>query len=186
MKIIFGGAFNPPTIAHKEIYKYVMERIKADSFIYLPVSTLYTKNGLESNEHRYNMLKLLVKGTNALVSRDEIDDLNYKGTHAYLKSLNEESMFLMGSDNLRTLDTWINYPTLIKECKFIVISRGNLDDESYIKNDEVLSKYKDNFILLKGFDMDISSSKFRKTKDKNLLTKEVYEYIKENKLYEVL
>lgn len=184
MKIIFGGAFNPPTIAHKEIYNYIKSNIKFDSFVYLPVSNKYHKDNLLKNEDRYNMLKIMMKDYNDVtISKDEFKDKKYLGTYHYLKSQKEECFFLIGSDNLRDLKTWINYEKLVSECHFIVISRDNMDDESYIKSDPLLYKNKDNFVLLKGFNMDVSSSEFRRTKDKSLVTKEVYEYIIKHKLY---
>ena len=61
MKIVFGGAFNPVTHAHIEVYKYVMSKIDASEFIFLPVSNAYTKSELESNFNRKNMLELATK-----------------------------------------------------------------------------------------------------------------------------
>ena len=32
MKVIFGGAFNPVTKAHMQVYEYVMSRVGADDW----------------------------------------------------------------------------------------------------------------------------------------------------------
>ncbi|MCB9498661.1 MAG: nicotinate (nicotinamide) nucleotide adenylyltransferase [Bacillales bacterium] len=184
MQIIFGGSFNPPTIAHLEIYKFVKERINFDKFVFLPVSTVYHKNNLVSNEDRYNMLKLMTQNyDDIIISRDEFDDKKYLGTYHYLKSQKEESFFLIGSDNLRDLETWIEFEKLVSEFHFIVISRDNSDDESYIKHHHVLKNHINNFIILKGFNISISSSEFRLTHRKKIVDKKVYDYIEEKHLY---
>lgn len=184
MLIIFGGSFNPPTIAHKEIYLFIKKHVKFDKFVYLPVSTKYHKRELASNTDRYNMLSLMMKEySDVEISTDEFDDKIYLGTYHYLKELKEECTFLIGSDNLRDLFTWINYEQLIKEFKFIVVSRDDMDDEDFIASNPILNENKENFILLKGFRMVVSSSEYRKTHDESILTKEVNNYIKTHKLY---
>lgn len=149
MRIIFGGAFNPPTIAHKDIYYFIQSKLDFSWFVYLPVSCLYHKEGLASNEDRYQMLKLLTKEMpKAKVSKDEYKDDKYLGTYHYLISQKEESRFLIGSDNLRDLKTWINYEKLVEDCRFIVISRGNMDDIGYIESDPLLSRFRSIFFSL--------------------------------------
>ncbi|MBN2504088.1 MAG: nicotinate (nicotinamide) nucleotide adenylyltransferase, partial [Bacilli bacterium] len=62
MIVIFGGAFNPPTLAHLEIYHHVQKNLAPERFIFLPVSSLYTKRSLASNQHRFQMLKIMTSG----------------------------------------------------------------------------------------------------------------------------
>lgn len=184
MKIIYGGSFNPPTVAHKSIYNFLDSKLDFNEFIYLPVSKKYGKEYLESNEDRYNMLSLITKDLpKAKVSSAEFKDDAYLGTYHYLKGQGDDTYFLMGSDNLLTIKSWINYKLLIKECKFIVIERDKEDMESFINNDKELSKYRDNFILFDDFDCDASSSKYRNEKDESIIPTEVLDYIKEHKLY---
>ena len=61
MKVIFGGAFNPVTNAHIAVYQYVIKKVKSEEFIFLPVSSAYTKSMLASNYHRLNMLELALE-----------------------------------------------------------------------------------------------------------------------------
>lgn len=186
MNIIFGGSFNPPTLAHKEIYLYIKSKLAFDNFIYLPVSNKYSKHDLIDNIDRYNMLKIMMEEySDVLISKDEFDDKEYMGTYHYLKKQKEDSIFLIGSDNLRDLENWINFNKLVSEFKFIVISRNEMNDKDYIESHMILSKYKDNFIVFDNFNMEVSSSLFRKTKNNKYLDNKVYEYIKNNHLYEV-
>ena len=55
----------------------------------------------------------------------------------------------------------------------------------YILEDEFLKDYLDHFDFIKLNKSEVSSSLFRKTKDKKLVNKLVYDYIVSHNLYEV-
>ena len=80
------------------------------------------------------------------------------------------------------LDTWIDYKNLLRDFKFIVFNRYSVPLEDVIL--EKYPEFKDRFLIIQ-IDYDVPSSKFRETKDSNLIPEEVYEYIIENELYEV-
>jgi len=185
MKIIYGGSFNPPTIAHKKAYYFLDEKMHFDEFEYLPVSDKYSKNGLIKDIHRINMLNLMIKDMpKANVSLKECESDKYLGTYHILKDEPDDTYFLIGSDNLKDIDKWINHDILIKERKFIVLSRNGNDDLSFINNNELLKKYKSNFIIFDDFNVPVSSSLFRNNKDYSILPDEIEEYIKKYNLYE--
>jgi len=189
MKIVFGGAFNPVTLAHIEVYKYVMNLVDADEFIFLPVSNAYTKSELISNYHRVRMLEIALKGyENTSISKLEIIDTDYLGTYQSLIRLsdqhNDDISFVIGADNLKELRNWRNLDSLLSEFKIIVLNRNNEDILKLIKNDERIAKYENSFIILNDFNINISSTMFRNTKKKELLDDEVYEYIIDNNLFE--
>ena len=55
---VFGGSFNPPTIAHVDLAKQVLDKIEnVEKIVFVPVSTKYNKRGLASDDTRYKMLK---------------------------------------------------------------------------------------------------------------------------------
>lgn len=57
--ILFGGAFNPPSTAHLNLAKQLLENIKdAEKLLFLPVGYEYNKKDLISSYHRVSMLKL--------------------------------------------------------------------------------------------------------------------------------
>ncbi|MDD3126502.1 MAG: nicotinate (nicotinamide) nucleotide adenylyltransferase [Candidatus Izemoplasmatales bacterium] len=189
MIIVFGGAFNPPTIAHKEIYFYVRQHMQCKEFIYLPVSSLYTKRSLASNHHRLEMLKLMTKELPRVkVSTMEFDDPDYLGTYHSLVRIQEQNpgeivAFIIGADNLSKLPKWINIKGLLAEFKFIVINRNHTDIRQTIEDDPLLRNYHDSFITLPDFHIDVSSTVFRGTLDPGSVTTEVYDYIIVNQLY---
>jgi nicotinate-nucleotide adenylyltransferase len=176
MNIVFGGSFNPPTKAHKLILD------KLFLLFIVPVGDNYQKKGLIDYTHRLEMVKLL--DSRVIVSTLENNDV-YLGTYDLLKKLSEDYddlYYVIGSDNLMKLDTWIDYKNLLKDFKFIVFNRYSVPLEDVIL--EKYPEFKDRFLIIQ-IDYDISSSKFRETKDANLIPSEVYDYIIENKLYEV-
>jgi len=182
MNIVFGGSFNPPTKAHKLILDKLFLLFKPDNIIIVPVGDSYKKKGLIDYTHRLEMVKLL--DSRVIVSTLENNDA-YLGTYDLLKKLSEDYddlYYVIGSDNLIKLDTWINYKNLLRDFKFIVFNRYSVPLEDVIL--EKYPEFKDRFLIIQ-IDYDISSSKFRETKDSNLIPKEVYEYIIENNLYEV-
>lgn len=181
MNIVYGGSFNPPTKAHQEIISILFDSLKIDNVILLPVSNKFNKDGLIDDNHRYNMLSLLDK--RVIVSDLELHK-DFHGTYYSLKELSnkyDDIHYVIGADNLDNLNKWINFQNLIKEFKFIVVGRDNIDVINII--DTKYSEYKDRFIYIDA-SLDMCSTSYRETKDENILTKEVYEYIKENHLYE--
>ncbi len=189
MIVIFGGAFNPPTVAHKQIYFEIDKILNIDEFIYLPVSNLYTKRSLVSNFHRHQMLNLMIHDLpKASVSTLEFDDTDYLGTYQSLlrfqeKYLGNEIAFVIGADNLKKLHKWINAKALLSDFRFIILNRNEEDLENYILNDTFLAEFRSNFFILPHFNANISSTAFRETFDATYVCDEVYDYIMKNELY---
>jgi nicotinate-nucleotide adenylyltransferase len=187
--VIYGGAFNPPTKAHLEIYHHVKQHLDCRLFVFLPVSSHYTKRSLASNHHRYQMLSLLTQGLDDVkVSTMEFEDSDYRGTYQSLQRFqekypNEEIAFLIGADNLPKLHKWINAKSLLAEFKFIVVNRNQTDIAGTIAKDPFLTDFSRQFIVLPEFNLSISSSEFREQLTPELTTKEVYEYIELHTLY---
>lgn len=188
MKVIFGGAFNPVTKAHMMVYEYVTSKLDVEEFIFLPVSSAYTKSDLASNYHRRNMLQLATEQLdNVRVSELEMNDSDFLGTYQSLIRFSDSEQveigFVVGADNLIGMEHWINIEGILSEFKIIVLARNNLNIESLIRNNPVLEKHRSSFIICDDFNVDISSTSFRETMDQNDVPKAVYEYILENKLY---
>ncbi len=189
MHIVYGGAFNPPTIAHLKVYQYLKEKLPLTKFTYLPVSNAYTKSELISNHHRLAMLKLVTKGYDDIdISDLEMTDDQFQGTYQSLVRLSDDSSeevaFVIGADNVKSLSKWIMAKSLISEFKIIVLSRDDIDVEAIIDHDDMLKHYRDQFLIFNDFDEAVSSTEFRKTHDASMVHDAVYDYIKSHQLYE--
>ena len=57
MQVVYGGSFNPPTLAHLAIIEYLATRY--EKLIVIPNGKLYVKNGLIDFNHRIEMLKII-------------------------------------------------------------------------------------------------------------------------------
>ncbi|MCF7925928.1 MAG: adenylyltransferase/cytidyltransferase family protein, partial [Candidatus Izimaplasma sp.] len=131
MQIVFGGAFNPVTNAHIEIYHFLKQEFPQATVTFLPVSSAYTKSSLASNYHRLNMLRLaLGHYEDVTISTLEMNDSDFLGTYQSLIRLSdlddEEIYFVMGADNLKYLDQWKNAAGLLSEFKFIILGRDGI------------------------------------------------------------
>lgn len=177
----FGGCFNPPTIAHLNLAKIAIKQAKLDKVIFVPMSNLYKKEGLISEEHRYNMLKILIKNEPNL----EVSDMEF-GLNKRLYAIdafkmieekyNCEKFFIMGSDNFSKMSEWKSEEEL-KNFNYIVLDR--LHKININKNVQVINGKKYS---------NISSTEVREKilKNENVedyITKDVYQYIKLNNLY---
>ena len=166
---VFGGSFNPPTVAHINLAKQVLEEMnEIEKVIFVPVSTKYNKKGLAPDEVRLNMLKRICNSQENL----EVSDLELKSerqlyTIETLRIIQEqkpekEIYFLIGTDNLQELETWYKPDELLKNFKIIVLDRGEDNTEDIIEKSEFLKKYKSSFIKLKNMKkMNISSTYIR-------------------------
>ena len=185
MVIVFGGSFNPPTVAHLEIIKKLLNTYMDSTVLILPVGNDYQKQELIPFTHRFEMLKLLVKDLDRVIISDLESKKTYNGT---LESLNELSKtyenlhFVIGSDNLLQFETWINYKQLLKSYPFIVMTRKcGLNKQQA----EVLFREYDHHFIYLPFQMNVQSSKIRSAihQKKDHLTHEVFDYIQKNHLY---
>ncbi|MCK9536796.1 MAG: nicotinate-nicotinamide nucleotide adenylyltransferase [Bacilli bacterium] len=184
MDIVYGGSFNPPTVAHFMIAQRVMTLYSDYDFYFLPTGHAYSKTGLVDDYHRVRMLKLLCRrlGERAHVSIIETLERTFTGTYYSLKHFCDP-MFVLGADNLIGIESWVRYPDVIIENKFIVIPRDDINLDCLFKHNLLLSEYQKNFTILDVGNLTISSSQFRNTKDNKYLLPEVAQYIKENNLY---
>lgn len=188
MIVVFGGAFNPVTIGHVEVCNYIMNEFDDVTFVYLPVSSAYTKSDLASNYDRLNMLELAIGNRkNVEVSQMEMQDSNFLGSYQSMIRIadryQEDVYFVIGADNVAGLTKWINIEGFLSDFKVIVLSRSNIDIESIIKENDVLQKYSDHFIVRTDFQYDVSSTSFRESFDKTMVPSLVYQYIIDNELY---
>jgi len=189
MIAVFGGAFNPPTIAHYNVARHILNLDFIDELIFLPVGDHYEKDDLVTADHRVKMLKIM----SDLLPGSTVCDLevNYSKALKTIESLiklqvlypNKKLGFVMGADNLYKLSNWNKSEELISNFTMIILNRDDLDVEEIINNS--FYNYKKNFIIINDFEkIDISSSKYRNNiNEAEILHPAVVKYIKEEGLY---
>lgn len=195
--VIFGGCFNPPLNSHFSLAQQIINEYEnIEKIVFVPVNSKYQKADLIDNEHRYKMLELVCKKNDKLdVSKIEIDSDRPLYTIETLRIFQAkyseyEIAFIIGSDNLKELNTWQKADELTKDFKIYVLERDKDNIEEIIKSNEFLNKNKQAFIKAKDNITSNLSSTFVRNKLKNgksikyLTPDEVVEYIEENKLYQ--
>lgn len=195
MKIgIFGGSFNPPHKMHKNIAKELIKQDYVDKVIFVPTGTKYEyKNNLESNATRYMMLTLMIENEKDLsLSKYELQDrpvYTYETLDHFKRKYPEDDIyFICGTDNLSYIDQWKIGDYILKNYKILVIKRTTDELEPLL---EKYKNYQKNIIVTSIKEETLSSTYIReeikKKKQGNIkkyLDKKVYQYIKENHLYE--
>lgn len=193
MKIgVFGGSFNPPHKMHLNIGLELVNKQYVDKVIYVPTGSKYKyKNNLLPDKNRLEMLNILTKnqeylGVNDYELKDEV--VYTCETLAYFKKLypNDQIYFICGADNLSYIDKWKNGEEILNNYKIIAMKRAGEDIEELLKKFE---DYQENIIVADVEQQDISSTDIREKLKNNenvldVLDKDVYEYIRKNKLYE--
>lgn len=194
---VFGGSFNPPINSHISLAKDIVEKCEMiEKLIFVPVSTKYQKSKLASDEHRYNMLKLICENEDKLeVSNIELIQDKQLYTIQTLDLLkgqygqDYDLWFVMGTDNLKQIGNWYNTERLLEEYKIIVLEREEDRLEDLIKENELLEKYKESLIKIEGIEKIFLSSTMIRDKIKNgenideYISNIVKEYIENKNLY---
>ena len=196
---VFGGAFNPPLNSHFGFAEEIVNQYEnIEKIIFVPVSGRYDKQGLISDEHRYNMLKLVCsKNPKFLVSRIEIDDDIHPYTVDTLETIKteypeNEIWFITGTDNLKQLPRWHGAELLLTEFKILVLQRDDDNIDKIIADNKLLNSHRESFVKLEtNNDLQYYKSSYvRKLIGqgkpfKQYMPEEVYEYIEENNLYKM-
>lgn len=193
---LFCGSFNPPLFSHFSLAEQLLNNDdNIEKIIFVPVSHKYNKNGLISDEHRFNMLNLVCKNNPKFeVSNIEFNLSRQPYTLETMQIMQEKYpeykiRLIIGTDNLKELETWHEVEHLLNRFKVIVLSRDEDNAEEIIKSNKLLSKYFSSFIINNISLRTNLSSTFVRNEIKNqhsvryLLPDEVINYIKNNHLY---
>jgi len=193
--IIYGGSFNPPSLAHITLSQQLIRNLGAKELLFIPVGDHYNKNELVAAYHRVNMLKLACRQDSRLsVNTVEIDTEKRLYTIETLDKLKKqypenELCFVMGTDNLRDITNWKDWERLISEYKIIVMDRGEDALWKVLDDIPILNSYRNSIIQIPGLlQSEISSTMIRnnikaKRNIGHLTTAEIVKYIKKEKLY---
>ena len=131
--ILFGGSFDPIHKGHIEIINQTVNL--ADKVIVIPNYLNPLKNSFSAPaELRLKWLKESINNP-----KIEISDYELKqnkpcytiDTIKHFKQFYDKISFIIGADNLSTLDKWKNIDELKKLVEFIVVTRNNIPIKGY-------------------------------------------------------
>jgi nicotinate-nucleotide adenylyltransferase len=184
---IFGGTFNPIHFGHLVLAEQAYEKLNLDKVIFIPSFYPPHKKSHDviSALHRYNMVKLAIKGN----PRFEISDIEVKrkgrsfliDTLRQLKKIYPKAklFFISGSDTSEQMSRWKSIDEILNLAKFVLAKRPGYR----------LKKYNKNISVISITELDVSSSMIRRKISQGksiryLMPLRVYRYIKQKGLYQ--
>lgn len=192
MKIgIFGGSFNPPHQMHLNIALELIFHNFVDKVIYVPTGDKYLKQNLVTAKNRYQMLNIMTEKYPCL----EVSNYEMKNSLVYTYQTldhfqelypNDQLYFICGTDNLKELNNWKNYPHILKKYHIIAIRRNDDNIEELLEKYNI---YKSNIIIPNIKTDYLSSTAIRndlKNQNKKIvkkIDKKVVQYIEKHNLY---
>jgi nicotinate-nucleotide adenylyltransferase len=204
---IIGGAYDPPHLGHIAIAEFLLNFSSMfDSIWIMPCYKHMYDKSMAPAKHRLEMCRIATKHDRRIKVFDyEIKNKFGGETYHLVKKLMSEDFsknkydfsFVIGGDNAKDFDKWVNYEDLEKMIRFIVIPRENVEIKQrnawYLKSPHMLlvpevpipgissTSVRAN---LKEF---YGNNSYQAKKAEEILIEqlnpEVFEYIKNNKLY---
>ena len=194
---IMGGTFNPVHNGHLILAEQAREYCNLDEILFMPSGNSYMKGQGEipDGDTRISMTALAIEeNPHFALSTMEVER---KGptytceTLAELKKLHPEIeyYFIVGADNLFSIETWWKPEEILAGCTLIVAARGDKEESAIInKAAELKEKYKARILILPERRFDVSSTEIREKIKRGesvryLLPDKVIAYIEKNRLY---
>lgn len=197
MIIVFGGSFNPPTMAHLQLARLVLQEPGVSRVVWIPVGDDYDKPDLISCRHRLAMCERLVEAEPRMFLSDiecngDLPKGSFHTLTAFQKLVGEEPLaFLVGTDHLLTLPKWIEADRLLQRFKIWIVPRPGYPVDYNVKNHPFFSLYQEQLRFLTHFpQLHMSASEVRVqiasgVYPKGLVHPRVWEYISQEGLYGV-
>lgn len=187
---LFFGTFNPIHIGHLIIANHMAEYSDLEKIwlVITPHNPFKKKSSLLDNHHRYQLVQLAIENypkIEASTIEFNLPQPNYTTNtlvHLREKYPQHEFCLIMGEDNLKSLEKWKNYESILENHEIYVYPR--------ISSGEVEDQFNENPAInrIDAPVIELSSTAIRKAiqKGKNckpLLPAEVWNYIDEMNFY---
>lgn len=140
---LFGGSFDPVHKGHIELAKKVIKNCSLDELWFIPTFNQPLKDGhVESYKNRFKLLEIATKDYKKIKVCDiesKLPSPSYTfNTVTALKALHPEIDFkwIIGDDQMSSLDKWYKIDDLLALVDFIVVNRNNVEvDKKFTKID---------------------------------------------------
>jgi nicotinate-nucleotide adenylyltransferase len=147
---VFGGAFDPPTIAHEAIVKACLAYPDFDELWLMPSGTRSDKPYMQSDELRLQMLELLKRHLFNSISKLKISNFELHlprptKTHTTIEALNDAYpgvtfCHIFGADSYNSMPTWEEGLALQQSLPMLLVGRAGYHrpaESDHIKHLEV-------------------------------------------------
>jgi len=187
---LYFGTFDPIHFGHINIANFLVNNDLVEKvwFVVTPQNPVKSSNNLIDFMHRYEMVKIQVKGNNTLLASDI--ELNLKRPNYTINSLryisktypNNSFSLIIGEDNFVNFKKWREYKEIMSYYKIYVYPR-----KTRLKTDMKLIM-SNNIEMIKAPLIDLTSTNIRNSiNDKDctnqFISDSVYKYITTNNLY---
>lgn len=194
---IMGGTFNPIHYGHLLVAEDARAYCNLDEIIFIPSGNSYMKDKSDmiDGKMRYEMVSLAItENISFSISDIEIKRNGPTYTFETLEELNKiypdtDFYFILGADNLFTIEKWKFADKIMQSCTLVVASRDGKNKKDLVQKADVLTNsFHADIIILPERKIDISSTEIRH-KIKNhipviyMTPKSVISYINKNNLY---
>ena len=185
---IFGGTFNPVHKGHLAVALDFIKEFSLDLLYVIPnnIPPMKESHGV-SGEDRLKMLELAFCGVKEVVVSDielEREGMSYTcDTVAELLRLHPlcELYLLTGDDWIDRFFLWKRSDYILDNVNLVIAHREKTDISASLERLKQASK--NSVYILENNKIEISSTDFRSSRNRDLLPDRVYEYIEERGLY---
>ena len=191
---MFGGAFDPPHLAHRALAEVALHQLALDALHILPTGEAWHKTrSLSPAQHRLAMSRLAFAGlARSMVDEREIRRIGPSYTLDTLRELQAEQpqaelYLVMGKDQADVLPTWRNWEQIVEIAIICVADRDALtgQETTFTPPPQMLGRFR----KLQMPTMDISATGIRARVASQqgiapLVSPSVARYIEDHHLYE--
>jgi nicotinate-nucleotide adenylyltransferase len=186
---LFGGTFNPPHVGHLIIAQEACSQLKLDEVWWMPVSKPPHKNAVNevTDQHRISMVEKTIGNNNQFsLSLLEFERSGPSYTIDTIRLLTDKYpdvtfTFIMGGDMVHSLDSWHQIDQLKELVQFAGVGRENYPVDDH------WTKYNVKHVEVPHIAVSSTFIRSKCKKDENIryyVTDGVWDFIKENRLYE--
>lgn len=187
--LIFGGAFDPPHMAHINVAKMALQKTHNDRVLFMPAYHSPFGKKMSSFEDRESMIRLALDNyeDEKLCCFDYETHLpTLRGTYHIVKAIKsifhrkDHFEYLIGGDQAKSITHWIKWRELLQLVPFVVVTR---DGEEGIPSIFYTGHHK----VIVSPNWNVSSTQIREQIKSGKKPKElhdnVFRYIKQHNLY---
>ena len=195
---ILGGSFDPVHLGHVSLARDAKAQGELDEVLLVPARLQPFKQDRipASGRDRMNMLRIALKDDPGIEPDDyELRQEGVSYTYLTLRAMQERFgedariCFIVGTDSLLKLDTWMNSDELLRRYEYIVGSRpGYLQEEMEETARRLREEHGTRILIVENRLLDISSTEIRNRiaaggSAADLVGEDVERYIEEYGLY---